>query len=66
MLLSRLYALLLVFLFVIGFCSVSFAGVDFTDVSVDTADVFTLAGIILAAIGGIWGIKKLIALANKS
>lgn len=42
------------------------AGVDFTNVTVSTADVFTLAGIILAAIGAIWGIKKLIGLANKS
>jgi hypothetical protein len=64
--LNELYALLFVFMFVISFCSASYAGVDFTDVSVDTADVFTLAGIILAAIAGIWGIKKLIALANKS
>ena len=43
-----------------------FAGVDFTDVTISTADIFTFAGIILAAIGAIWGIKKLIGMGNKS
>lgn len=42
------------------------AGVDFTDVAVSTTDIFTFAGIILAAIGAIWGIKKLIGMGNKS
>lgn len=42
------------------------AGVDFTDVTVSTTDIFTFAGIILAAIGAIWGIKKLIGMGNKS
>ncbi len=42
------------------------AGVDFTDVTISTADIFTFAGIILAAIGAIWGIKKLIGMGNKS
>ena len=42
------------------------AGVDFTDVTISTADIFTFTGIILAAIGAIWGIKKLIGLGNKS
>ena len=35
-------------------------------VSVDTAPVITMAGIIVAAIAGIWAVKKVIALANKS
>lgn len=43
-----------------------YAGVDFTDVTISTADIFTFAGIILAAIGAIWGIKKLIGMGNKS
>lgn len=42
------------------------AGVDFTDVTISTTDIFTFAGIILAAIGAIWGIKKLIGMGNKS
>ena len=42
------------------------AGVDFTDVTISTADIFTFAGIIMAAIGAIWGIKKLIGMGNKS
>jgi len=40
--------------------------VDLTGVSVDTASVLELAAIILVAIGAIWGIKKLIKLANRS
>lgn len=49
--------------------SVSYAGtgtVDLAGVSVDTASVLELAAIILVAIGAIWGIKKLIKLANRS
>lgn len=41
-------------------------GVDFTSVTISTADIFTFAGIILAAIGSIWGIRKLVKLGNKS
>lgn len=40
--------------------------VNLDDVSLDTASVLALAAIILAAIGAIWGIKKLIKLANRS
>ncbi len=39
-------------------------GVDFTDVTISTTDIFIYAGIILAAIGAIWGIKKMINLVN--
>lgn len=39
----------------------------FTDgVTVDTAPVFVVAGIVLTAIGGIWGIKKVVKLLNRS
>jgi len=34
--------------------------------SVDTAPVLTVAGVIISAIGGIWAVKKVIALGNKS
>ena len=34
--------------------------------AVDTAPVITVAGVILTAIGGIWTVKKVIALGNKS
>lgn len=40
--------------------------VDLSGVSVDTASVLELAAIILVAIGAIWGVKKLIKLANRS
>lgn len=39
-------------------------GVDFTDVTISTTDIFIYASIILAAIGAIWGIKKMINLVN--
>ncbi len=38
--------------------------IDFTNVKIDTIDIFIFAGIILAAIGAIWGIRKMIALGN--
>ena len=40
--------------------------VDLSDVTLDTASVLALAAIVLTAIGAIWGIKKLIKLANRS
>ncbi|MBU6392768.1 MAG: hypothetical protein KGQ83_11075 [Planctomycetes bacterium] len=40
--------------------SVAQAGVDFTGVTLSTADIFTFTGIILAALGAIWGIKRLL------
>ena len=39
-------------------------GVDFTEITISTTDIFIYAGIILAAIGAIWGIKKMINLVN--
>ncbi len=44
----------------------AYAALDLTGVTVDTAPVFTLAGIVVGAIAGIWAIKKVIKLANKS
>lgn len=35
-------------------------------VTVDTAPVMTLAGVVLIAIGGIWAIRKCIKLMNRS
>lgn len=40
--------------------------VDLSNVTLDTASVLALAAIVLTAIGAIWGIKKLIKLANRS
>lgn len=54
---------LVVVLFYAGIAS---AELDLTNISVDTQPVFTLAGIIIAAIAGIWAIKKVIKLANRS
>ena len=35
-------------------------------ISIDTAPVITMAGIVVSAIAAIWAVKKVIALANKS
>lgn len=35
-------------------------------VTVDTSAVLAIAGIIVVAIGGIWGVKKVIKLMNRS
>lgn len=40
--------------------------VDLTGITLDTGSVLQLAGIVLVAIGAIWGIKKLVKLANRS
>ena len=34
--------------------------------SVDTSPIFIVAGVVIAAIGSIWAIKKLISIGNKS
>lgn len=36
------------------------------DVTVDTAPVITMAGIVITAIASIWAIKKVVSLGNKS
>ena len=54
------------FVAVFGFMLNAQAAMDFTDVTVGTADIFTFAGIVLAAIGSIWGIRKLVKLGNRS
>lgn len=41
-------------------------GVDLTGVTLDTTSVLALAGIVMVAIGSIWGIKKLVKLGNRS
>lgn len=41
------------------------AAMDFTNVTVDTSDIFKLCAIILAALGGIWGIKRLYGMLSK-
>ena len=46
--------------------SPAYATLDLTGVAVDVAPVFTLAGIIIAAIAAIWAIKKVIKLGNRS
>ena len=44
----------------------AFAGIDFTGVTVDTADVYTAAGLVVSAIASIWAIKKVVKLLNRS
>ena len=61
---------LLGFVALTGLASSAFAAGESTifgkPVSIDTTPVTTMAGIVVAAIAGIWAIKKVIALANKS
>lgn len=44
----------------------AFAAVDLTGYTVDTATPETLCGIVLAGLGVMWGIRKLIKLINRS
>jgi hypothetical protein len=44
----------------------SFAAVDLTSVTIDTTTPETLAATILAGLGVIWGIRKLVKLTNRS
>ena len=39
---------------------------DFSNLTIDTAPVLTLAGIIVSAGAGIWAVRKVIKLINKS
>ena len=39
---------------------------DFSTLTIDTAQVLVLAGVIVTAIAGIWAVKKVIKLANRS
>lgn len=42
------------------------AAPDLTSFTVDTASVDTMAGIVLAGLAGLWGIRKLIKTINRS
>jgi len=42
------------------------AALDLSAVVIDTSQVLVLAGIIVTAIAGIWAVKKVIKLANRS
>jgi len=46
--------------------SPAYAAVDLTGYTVDTATVETLAGIVLAGLGIMWGIRKLVKTINRS
>ena len=46
--------------------NVTGGSLDLSTVTLDVSPVFTLAGIIIAAIASIWAIKKVIKLANRS
>lgn len=39
---------------------------DFSQLTIDVAPVLQLAGVIVSAIAGIWAVKKVIKLANRS
>jgi hypothetical protein len=45
---------------------VAMAAPDLTSFTVDTASVDTMAGIVLAGLAGLWGIRKLIKTINRS
>jgi len=46
--------------------SVAMAAPDLTTFTVDTTSVDTMAGIVLAGLAGLWGIRKLIKTINRS
>lgn len=46
--------------------SMAFAAVDLTGVTLDTTTPETLAATVLAGLGIIWGIRKLVKLINRS
>lgn len=50
----------------VAVATTSNAALDLTGVTIDTAPVFSLATIIVTAIAGIWAIKKVIKLGNRS
>jgi len=54
---------------IIGFLAMAgnaMAAVDLTSVTMDTATPETLAATILAGLGVMWGIRKLVKLVNRS
>lgn len=51
---------------VISLVSNALAALDLSLLTIDTDQVLVLAGIIVAAIAGIWAVKKVIKLANRS
>jgi hypothetical protein len=53
-------------LFCFAFASQSFAAVDLTGFTVDTATPESLAVIILGGLAVLWGIRKLIKMTNRS
>jgi len=54
-------------LLLFGFFGFAFAGNVFgVDVTLDTAPVITMAGVVISAIASIWAVKKVISLGNKS
>ena len=59
-------ALNLALMFWVGNSVYATGTVSLTGVEFDTVSVLELAALILVAIGAIWGIKKLIKLANRS
>lgn len=51
----------------LGLVSSAFAGQVFgQDITIDTAPVLAMAGIVIGAIASIWAVKKVISLGNKS
>jgi len=64
----RSFALLFVAALVaLSFVSPALASGSFVSgVTLDTASVLTLAGVVLTALGAIWAIRKAIKLVNKS
>ena len=57
---------ILAMVFCMTFVSNVMAAVDLTGFTVDTASVDTLAGIVLVGLAGLWGIRKLVKVINRS
>jgi hypothetical protein len=63
---KRFYVVMFVLAFMSLSAQVSFADGFGSTVSVDTAPYMTVAGVIAVALGGIWGVKKVIKILNRS
>jgi hypothetical protein len=50
----------------VGVTAQAHAALDLTGVTVNTADTYAVAAIVVAGIASIWGIKKVVKLLNRS
>ena len=51
---------------VIGASSSAFAALDFTGVTLNTADVETVMGLVIPGLAALWGYRKIVKTMNRS